>query len=215
MDTELPLCMERETDRFILLMMQVSIEYAAQLKALQRSGITSAELSSVLLEKFDVLDLEEIYARVGPEIIDGSAMTPYLKAMFADTMIDASRIANFAQLEGAVACLMICSWDSQAFNKRFFKCWNLVERNSVRDINSFRRRKIYDRIAAGDGSALIELNEMNARFEQRKGSNQAESGVSARRLLRFSVRRFLAGIFSLPRLLLLRFFALRCTDSNP
>lgn len=214
MNPELPLCTERETDRFLLLMMQVSIEYAAQLKFLQRPGMTFDELKNALLEKFDVHDLEGIYAQRGPEIADQLALAPYLNVMFSGTMINIRRLANFGQLQGAVACLMICSC-SQAFNKRFFKCWGLVERNSGHDIVSANRRRMYDRIVSGDRSALAELNQLNARQARLEGTRgdtgveQVKAGASIDQVLRLSGMRSLGSLFSLSRLLLHRLFGRR------
>lgn len=164
MSTELSLNPLREIDRFILLMMQASMRFACELKVIVHPQVKIDNLKTDLLRRFDVLELEEIYSAVGQPIEDAQALKPYLRVMFEGSMVDSTRLENFGQLGKAIACLMICSLADQDFDRRFFQCWIMADKNPGLDLASQARRRLYSRLAAGEVGALSELSQQQARM---------------------------------------------------
>ncbi|WP_410951670.1 hypothetical protein [Pseudomonas sp. S1(2024)] len=164
MTTELPLNPLCEVDRFLQLMMHVSLKFAGELKATVDAQTTVENLKADLLRCFSALELDEIYSGAGEQCQDLEALMPYLRVMFNGTMVDPTRLENFGQLEKAIACLMICSLTDQDFNRRFFQCWILAGKNPGLDLASQARNKLYRRLAAGDSRALGELNQLQERL---------------------------------------------------
>jgi hypothetical protein len=162
--TELPLNPLCETDRFILLMMQVSLRFAGELKVIVHPKAKIDDLKTDLLRRFNVLELEGVYSSVGQPIEDSQALKPYLRVMFEGTMVDSTRLENFGQLEKAIACLMICSLADQDFDRRFFQCWIMANKNPGLDFASQARNRMYRRLAAGEVGALSELNQQQERM---------------------------------------------------
>lgn len=164
MTTELPLNPLCEPDRFFLIMMQVSLRFAGELKAIVHPKAKIDNLKTDLLCRFNVLELECIYASVGQPIEDSQALKPYLRVMFEGTMVDSTRLENFGQLEKAIACLMICSLAEQDFDRRFFQCWIMADKNPGLDLASQARNRMYSRLAAGEVGAFNELNHQQERM---------------------------------------------------
>lgn len=79
-------------------------------------------------------------------------------------MVDCTRLENFGQLEKAIACLMICSLADQDFDRRFFQCWIMADKNPGLDLASQARNMMYRRLAAGEVGALSELNQQQERM---------------------------------------------------